>query len=500
MPVHIRTLVAAAVLSFAAAVQAGTNLQDLRFYRQKVASAHALMQDEDYAGADRVFAGIVDSPMLASLEDREARSILSAAGWTAARNGDLSRSRALLLRAARVDDGDPDIWYRLALVELDLGHHEAAARSYIELTERWPELLVNIETDPLYLLIGRLGATSPEKMDLLQALFDANWDDPENDPSELWYDLALFRLEAGDLDRARVAAKRVKSPKGLILMRSDKRFDPIVDRTAWAFNVEEAAKRTVEAMEAKVVRDPRKLDPKIQLTYAMLVAGKNEEVVALVDQLTEAIADSPADDSSFKDVNKQVWLMNNRAIALRRLGRVDEAETELRRASELTEHGSLNVSQALNLAFFYCNLGRPDAALATLDTVGDSISGYGRMVENLARLCAASQSRDEPGTKRALAYLRDHRQDGQTAYLEGLVRAGREAQAAKHLIALLASPTDRGDTLEWIQTYRLPEPLPGDRQLRTNTATLLARDDVREAIERVGRIERYEVNTGYGME
>jgi tetratricopeptide (TPR) repeat protein len=500
MPVHIRTLVAAAALSFSVAVHAGTNLQDLQFYRQKVASANALMQNEDYAAADRVFATLVDSPQLKSLQDQEARSVLSAAGWSAARNGELPRARALLLRARQIDDNDPDIWYRLALVELDLEHNEAAARAYIELAERWPELLANIDNDPLYLLIRRLGAAPPAKSDLLQTLFDANWDDPENDPSELWYELALFRVESGELDRARAAVKRVTSPRTLVLLRSDKRFDPIVERSTWAFNVEAAAKRAVEVMEAKAARDPQKLEPKVQLTYAMLVAGMNDEVVALVDELTDTIAQAPTEDPSFKDVNQQVWLMNNRAIALRRLGRIDEAEADLRRASELTERGTLNVNQALNLSSFYCNLGRPDQALAALETVGDTISGYGRMVENLVRLCAASQKHDEAGAKRSLAYLRAHRQDGQTAYLEGLVRLGREAQAAKHLIGLLESPADRSDALEWIQTYRTSEPLPGDRQARANSDKLLAREDVRTAVERVGRIERYEVNTGYGME
>jgi tetratricopeptide (TPR) repeat protein len=500
MSVHIRTLVAAAALSFAAALHADTGSADLQFYRQKIASANALMQSENFVAADHLFATIVDSPVLQSLPPEDARSTLGAAGWTAARAGDLPRARTLLLRANAVDDGDPDVWYRLALVEHDLEHHDAAARDYVELAERWPELLGNIDTDFLYALLGKLDAASAAKLDLLQALFDANWDDPENDPSNLWYDLAVFRVERGEADRARSAARRVTAPRELIRLRTDKRFDAIVDRDTWAFNVEAAAKHTVEAMEAKAARDPRKLDPRVQQTYAMLVAGMDAQVVSLVDGIVATIADAPADAPPFEDMEQQVWLMNNRAIALRRLDRIDEAEAELRRAGELTERGSFNVSQALNLGAFYCSLGRADDALAALERTGDAISGYGRMVENLVRLCAATHQRDAAAAKRALSYLREHRRDGQLAYLEGLIRAGQEKLAAKQLIGLLESRADRGDALEWLQETNRPEPLPGDRPSEANYRKVLARDEVRAAIEHAGRIERYGVNISFGME
>lgn len=500
MPVHFRALLAAATLSFAAAVHAETAPQDLQFYRQKIASAHALMQNENYTAANRMFATIVDSPLLQSLPPMDARSALGEAGWSAARAGDLPLARTLLLRANQVDDGDPDIWYRLALIEHDLQHYDATARSYIELAERWPELLGNIDTGPMYELLGALDSASSAKLDLLQALLDANWDDPANNPSHLWYDLALLRVERGEPDRARAAIRRVTSPQQLIRLRSDKRFDAIVDRDAWTFNVEEAAKRAVEIMETKAARDPRKLDPKVQLAYALLVAGMNERVIALVDEVTATIAGAPTDAPPFDDMEAQVWLMNNRAIALRRLGRIDEAEAELRRATELTERGTFNVSQVLNLGSFYCNLGRPDDTLAALEVVGDTISGYGRMVESGVRLCAAAQKGDTAEAKRTLTYLRKHHSDNQIAYFEGLLRLGQEEQAAKHLIGLLESRTERGDMLEWLQETRMPEPLPGDRVLKTNYRKLLARDDVRSAIDRVGRIEHYGVDINYGME
>lgn len=500
MPVHFRTLVAAAILSLAAAVHADSGAQELQFYRQKIASASALLQNGNYRAANRVFATIVDSPLLQALPPADARSALGGAGWSAAWAGDLPRARTLLLRANRIDDGDPDVWYRLALIEHDLEHHDAAARNYIELAERWPELLGNINTESMYRLLGTLEPTAPARLNLLQALFDANWDDPETDPSRLWYDLALLRVERGETDRARAAIRRVDAPQELIRLRSDKRFDAIVDRNAWTFNVEEAAKRAVEAMEAKAVRDPRKLAPKVELTYALLVAGMNDQVIALVDELASTAAAASTREPPFDDMEQQVWLMNNRAIALRRLGRIDEAEAELRRAGELSERGTLNVSQILNLGSFYCSLGRPADALATLKGVGDNISDYGRMVENSVRLCAAAQSGDAAAAKRALAYLRQHRRDGQHAHLAGLIRLGREEQAAKQLVELLESGTERGQALEWMQETRTPEPLPGDRVLEANTRKLLARKDVRSAIDRVGRIEHYNVDINYGME
>src|SRR5258708_12052027 len=81
---------------------------------------------------------------------------------------------------------------------------------------------------------------------------------------------------------------------------------------------------------------------------------------------------------AYDDINDNlIWILNNRAIALGGLGRRDEELELLIRAARRPEHGDPNVSQAINLGQFYCDLGRPkDALFAILDV--EKTSPYGR--------------------------------------------------------------------------------------------------------------------------
>ena len=475
------------------------NTSEFRLYRQQLAAAHALARAGHHSSADRALAAVIAHPMFATLADVEQRGTLSAAAWAAVRIDQLDRARSLYLRATEIDSGDPDDWYRLSLLEYDLGQFDASATALTRLAEGWPELLVNADVDHIYRLLHKTDPVSKARLELLQSLFDANWNSKTDNDSGIWYELALLRIERGEVDAARAAIKRVNAPMQLVRLRSDKRFDTIVSADSWTFNVELAARRRVENLQQRFSLDPHKLDTQVQLSYAMLTAGMHQEIIELADGAVAAIANASIDASPFADIENQVWLMNNRAIALRRLGRVDEALVELVRASQLTEAGQINVSQALNLGQFYCSLGRPDDALAAIATVGE-MSGYGRMVQASVEQCAALQKGDQERATRALDYIRTHRKDSQIQLLGALLEAGHLDDAAITLIEVLSSPFDRAEVLEWLQDYRRPESLPGDVQARARREALLARADVQGAVARFGRIDQYDIYGDHSME
>jgi tetratricopeptide (TPR) repeat protein len=471
---------------------------DMQFYRQRIAEAQSLFAAGRYARAHQVFPGLISDPRFGDIPESDKRLVLSAAAWSAVKNDRLDDARALYTRAIDLGSDDPDDFYRLSTIQFELGNLDASAKALTGLVERWPELLVNLDASLIYQLIFRTEHISQERLELMQALFYANWDGAGVSASSAWHQLALLHVERGDHEAARAVIRRIDGPNQLIALRSDRRFDALLDSDSWRANVQLAAMRQVERLRDHAASKADRLQPRVQLTYAMLTVGMHHEVIALVDEAIAAIATAANGAKPFIDIEEQVWLMNNRAIALRRLGRLDDALLELRRASHLGESGDVNVSQTLNLGQFYCKLGQPDAALAAISAAG-SMSGYGKMVQTGVRHCAALQQQDVKAASEALAYLKKHRKDSQVIYLEALIAAGQLDHAAQVVIQLLDSPFERAELLTWMQEYMRPSPLPGEMRTLALRSELLARSDVQDTIERVGRIASYGVYGDYDM-
>lgn len=478
--------------------------QAARRLSTSIEQARSLFDRRDQAGAGRILDDVMRDPGFQALPAKDRRL-----EWAVQARIDMSAQRydravEGLTRANAADDSDPDIWYWLAMVEDARGKPEAAARAFTELAERWPELLANIEPREVYRLQSRLAEGSQAKVDFLQTLLDAKWDDPTGDASALWHLLALLRLERGEPVAARAAMRRIVHPDLIVSMRSDRRFDAVVERNGWAFNVERAAVRAVEAMQEKTEARPDDLDAKVQLTYALLDAGDHEGLIRLVDGVLASDDGSgreAADGNAERTPSQHAWLLNNRAVALYRLGRTQEALADMERARRLPTRSGPNVSQTLNLGEFHCILGRADDAKRMADAVDAApVSDYGRMFQARVRLCAAWLSRDARGMRRAFATIRKGRAHSEEIHLDALVMLERLDEAAQALIALLDAPRERADILQALQSYREVAPTPTLQRLRSQREALLARDDVKAAIERVGRRERYGVYFGAGFD
>ncbi|WP_111267635.1 tetratricopeptide repeat protein [Marilutibacter maris] len=466
--------------------------RDMTFYRQRLALANALLREDNMAGVGRELSAVIDSPLFDTLSRDVQLHILSTACWAATREEQAKRARDLCQRAIGYAEAGSDDWYRLAMLESFLGEHEAAAAAFIEFVQRWPEQLEDIDEIVIHQLRHALPADSRARVEMAQALFDANWKSPYGGDSSIWYDLALARLGQNQPEQARAVLTRIDTPVDLIRIRSDKRFDRVFNRDAPGHDVDGALRRQIEAQKQHAVIFPDDVRAHVQLSYALLSAGRNEEVIKLADRTMARLARASLERPAFTHIDEQVWLMDSRAVALRRLGRVDDALDEMRRASQLSEQGEQNVSQALNLGDFYCSLGRPDEAMAAVAQIGE-MSAYGQMVLHKVRHCAAVQRGDARMGGASLAHLDGNEDEAPTILLEALLRAGRIDEAAARLIAQLQSDDRRGRMLEWLQDYPLPQPLPGNVAMRAARAAMLARDDVTAAIAAVGRIERYDI-------
>ncbi|MFC0679561.1 hypothetical protein ACFFGH_17125 [Lysobacter korlensis] len=452
----------------------------------------------DAAAARRELDAIVADPLFPTLSAQQQRELLSTNAVLAWKGEDTARA-AELMRAATVAYGnDPDDWYRLAILELQLGQRSRATRQMAAFVRRWPELVNNLDRLVLSDLLFQGEPRDEDLIALMDALFDAHWTDNDRGVDEVWPELALLHLGRGGRERAEAVVATIKSPMALASMRSDLRFDPLHDALARLPSVEAAATGEVERLRALHAKFPKRVDLAADLGTALLVAGRDTESLAVSEAALAAI-EAAGEAGSFESFEDRIWVMNNKAIALRRAGRFDEAATQFELAGELDENGGDNVSQRLNLGTFLCRIGRPTDALRVIEPVGH-MSGYGRMVQTAVRHCAALQLRDTAGAAKALAYLYDHRADARGIVVDELLRAGDVDRAAAELIRSLDDPRSRAQALESVQQFRAPLPLPAFPQMDANRAKLVARADVQAAVGRVGRALRHEIFNVSGVD
>ena len=313
-------IVTGAIVLIAWALASGTApAQDLddTAYRQRIVDARTAAKLDAHVRAGSLLEDVIADPRFRRLPQDEQRRLVSAAAWSAAQIGDLAAAIAWQAELVELGSDDPDDWYRMALVALDMGDRDAAARALTVLIARWPELLRNATTEVLYPLALQGDTTTPDRVAFQQALFDANWKGGSaGETGGIWFRLARSRLVQGDQERARIVARRITDPDTLVLMRADRRFDPLLHRDGWRANVAHASTREIERMRLLARAYPDRIESLGSLAHQLLVGGHHEEVVALADDVLARIAAAPTGAPPFVDADQRVWLMNYKSIAL----------------------------------------------------------------------------------------------------------------------------------------------------------------------------------------
>jgi tetratricopeptide (TPR) repeat protein len=365
------------------------------------------------------------------------------------------------------------------------------------LVEKDPERL-NAAWEPFILRVLRDGKTKlphGSTLPLLQALYAAHWKLKWNlEPSGSWLDLALLLLEKNRLAEAMDVSTHVTDEYTLIAMRADRRFDAVVAADPANFDVDTAFKRGLEAFQSASKQAPQTLTPKMAVIDLLMEQQHYAGALAEADRLLEEIRSSADPKTWYKDYDDTyVWVLDTRSRLLRRLGRWEDAVDQLAAASLVLDKNGGNVSQVINLAEMYCALGHPEEALNALTRLGADISPYGLMQEAAVRLDAAVQLGNTEQAAKWIAFLRDHRVDAPRAYQYGLLMRNEIDTAAKWLIEQLEDRDQRSATLLVIQDYAVPPLTPREAEMHKRRRDMMARPDVQAEIQKVGRIQRYEL-------
>jgi hypothetical protein len=462
--------------------------------------ARKALGTEQYAEAGKAIDSVLQMPAFAELPGSDQFRAFMIAAFAAEGREDYLGAHEFLSIATEFPDATANTWrMRVGLATL-VDDWIDAGSSLTTLAKRWPDALAKLDDRTIARIAAKM-ADNPklaaDRQELLKALFAARftyrWD---TQPSTLWRDLALEALQRKDLARAREIQQRITGAPTLISMRVDRRYDELVHADPKMFDVAAAANTECKRLRRVVEDHPRSLEPLVQYLYALFIVGGHKEVLSQTDKVLARNAAATVDKPAFDDVADQLnWIYDLRAYALMRMGRWDEGLSSQKAAREQRESSSDKVSQAINLAFTYTEFARPDDALKSLEGIdwANSLSGYGRMQLQQARLRAYLQLGKRGEAQEIFAYLREHRADAPDSWLDTLLDWGEVDEAAAQYIENLRDTQKRADALYKAQIFREIPRLPQAAAEHTRWQALLARPDVTAAINEVGRREKQPV-------
>jgi hypothetical protein len=370
------------------------------------------------------------------------------------------------------------------------GEKAEAASSLAVLAERWPEKLNDLEQSMVGRTVYDAPKTGPIRKQLLTALFNSGYTPQDDDVSRWWRDLTLLQLHDGDEAAARKTFAKVKDPYVLIAASVDNRFEPV--RGEITIDIPTAMEQEIQDAREGVAKRPDELTPVLRLTGFLAASLHYAQALQVADDAIKKM-NGPTGPKVYKDYRAhRTWLLDERARALCALGRLDEGVAQLVSARFLPENGESNVSQTINLASLYNDMGKPTEAIQTLaDVATGSTSPFGAMQVAIERLASADMTGDTAEAEKQLGFLREHRDDSLPSYQRALISANHQDEAAQLLISRLQDPDQRLEALMEVQKFKLP-PLPKRAdQWHKRWDAMLARSDVKEAIGKVGVVSEY---------
>lgn len=480
-------------------VESSTPPEVAQEYARAWVQTTRLIRARNFGEAYPRLSDLMSSSMFEQLPSEERHTWVSAAAALAREGEDFKHAQPLFVIASELPEaGFPD-WDGRYDAAVRLQDSEDAVRSITTIARRWPESLGgydNVHIRRLALGAGDAKAGDDSRMQLLEALYTANWKiDYGVEPSALWSELVRLLMEQGNLQRATEVSRRITEPRGILALRVDNRFDALVRADPARFEMSAAIDRNLTEWQALAQRYPAKLAATCELADRYLDFGRSEESLSLMNEVIERVAQGKPSASVYEDLNeKRNWIYDTRARALMQLGRWSEAERESRQAAALLEEGHPNVSNAINLAFFYVGFGRSSEALKALGprlVKGSDVSSYGAMQVRFVLHAAALARKDARAARESLDYMREHQSDAVKTYEESLLVAGNLNEAAGLLTRRLKDPALRAEALADVQEYREPALSPLDRKIREGWRSLRERSDVRAAVAEVGRIEQF---------
>ena len=460
-----------------------------------IARGLALSGNSDQAAIE--FEKALQSKAFAQLSETYRHFAWFEAGNVALDLKKMAVAQGLLKLATESSEAGSQDWHNRLYASYALQDFGDSAHCITMIARRWPETLDQINAHAMYAVNRKLpdapGQTTAI-FNFLESLFDAEWTDKGTQPNGFWVDLTRLLLDRGQVDKAILSAKRIDSPRMVLALRVDKRFDPVTRDRLSEFDVDRIAIASVANAEQEVKAHADQLRPVLVLHVRLMRSRQYARALEVCDEVIARVAGGNGAEL-YKDFDEEyIWILNSRAEALQGLDRMEEAVAVLRSAVSLEESKESNVSQALNLGNLLASLNRPDEALAAVTKLG-TMSDYGRMQLEVLQHLVAIEKADAVDAKVHLDYLREHRIDSPSTFQDALLDADLLDEAARYLIERLRKESSRTDALLSAQDYVPVARAPRIKTRHARLLEILARPEIQTEVDKVGRIEHVNLDS-----
>lgn len=460
----------------------------------RLREAAAAAERGDCATAIRPVEAVIGARDFPTLPDElRLASLHLAAVCAVSLNRDEEAYRHALAATAFVDSDD-FLWRIRLGSELDAGKFEAAVRTVERMAQGRGAALGDI---PLQ-WFGRVEADLRKKGEtalrrrLLAVVASDTYQPAAPAASTDWlrYRYAALLQDAGDRAAADAIVHQLTLP-GLVLQVSlDPRFrhrfpaDP---------DLRAVTEREVALMRAIAAAHPDHIEPVNEVATYLRALGRPKEAIAALEAIRPAVTGT----ATLKDRDEQaLWWWDQLSRAQAMLGDYPAAFDALARGAALTENGSANVSQVINLSQLQLEAGQLEESLRTLkpfDGKRADTSPYGLMQVTVTRACAHARLNRRADAQEDIAYVRAHAQDDPEGHVRLLLCLGDLDGAAAATIARLGDADQRQAALRQLSRFDPPVVARPADPVETGLAALKARADVQAAASRAGGTRTFNV-------
>jgi len=476
--------------------------------RARIEQAEIAKQARRYEEAGKLIEEALAMPGFDRLDPEEQYRALWVAAYSALKRHDDLEAHDYLVMATGFDLAGDEPWKFRAQTAQRMEDWADALLALTTVAKRWPAQVGGSSYDDWMVTNVSYHAARDQNLrtqliEFLNALFEGKYTELYGtQPSDLWLQLVTDALERHDLARARTVSRRITSSATRVQMRIDRRFDALLAAEPALRDVVRSSAAEKKRLAKQVAKHPRSLYLIARYCDALYEVGGFAEILKVTSDAIDRVNEAPTDSPPYEDVAAQIgWIYNHQSVALRALGRNEEGERVLAAWNVDPRNKQGKVNQAINLSAMQNRLGKPEDALQSIDGIDwvKGLSPYGRMQFQRVRLDAYLQLHRKDEADSVLAWLREHQEDAPDTVQSAFLNAGDVDAAAAILIRRLENPVTRTQALASLQNFKSPpnrvrtEPSEFRKRANENYGKMMARSDVKAAIEKYGRVETFPI-------
>ncbi|HYC75320.1 hypothetical protein [Brevundimonas sp.] len=427
---------------------------------------------------------IAEHPDLAREPLARRRAVGDLLGLLYAGEGQYATALPYLIESSERQGASASLWFSRIGAHAMTEDLTAAARAMIALLDRRPEVIDDLSATYVLQLEAHPDVDPETAFALRSALDEAGW--RNRDGSGVWVRLIDDLLKRDRLDEAVPLVERVTSSGGLLQLHAMRRYDALRAAAGMPeLDIAAILDGELETLRVAAATPGATHEDRVAYASALHSRGRRQEALAV----TEAALALPPPEPGSDDDRALTWIMDTRARLLMDLDRLDEAVVQMQAAAKRDEGSGGNVSQTINLGWFYLRAGDNARAIATVKTLdSDMATGYGVMQAMHVRACAAHAMGDRVTAGPAFAHMEQNWRDAPLTWVEAQACRGDADGAADALLLILADESLADSGVSTLHSYEVNQRATDyDRRIAEVLAVAYARPDVVAARDRLAR-------------